>query len=81
MKTPAEIRFKAAVTITLAFEVYPGPATLRYMLGGAGHNLNGRECRWRKEVWEPWMEANPRHPITRRRDRLCGGSSRVRVVA
>jgi hypothetical protein len=54
--TSAEARFKVAVVELVAQGVYPSPGAINHRLGRdlyngkPSHNINGRECRWRREV-------------------------------
>ena len=51
--TPAEREFKHAVMSIVACKTYPSPRAIRRVLGrmsGQVHNINGVECRWRREV-------------------------------
>lgn len=73
----AETRFKLIVVNLLRLGVYPSPSAIRNVqlrLDGKyrNRNLNGRECKWRNESWEPWMSRHPLHPITKRRRELEG---------
>ena len=49
MITPAEKKFKAAVTWLCATGTHPTPSTILRELGMRGHNLNGRQVRWLRE--------------------------------
>jgi hypothetical protein len=53
--TGAEYRFKVATFRALLDGVIPGPAALNERLHGhRSRNINGREARWRREVFEFW---------------------------
>jgi hypothetical protein len=47
--------FKDAVAMLIFVEVYPSPANIRRQLGldphHKYHHLNGRQCKWREEVF------------------------------
>jgi hypothetical protein len=50
-ETPAEQRFKLAVIRLVLQNEYPSPGNIERALGRhVTHNINGRECRWRREV-------------------------------
>jgi hypothetical protein len=47
----AEDMFKHAVTYLIGVEIYPSPRALNQLIHGhTSDNINGRECRWRREV-------------------------------
>ena len=51
--SPAEKRFKLVVTALMQAGIYPSPTRVTELLGGSrrkSNNLNGQECRWRREV-------------------------------
>lgn len=47
----AENRFKAAVLHLIMEGIYPGPQALNdYIFMHRGRNINGRSCKWRREI-------------------------------
>lgn len=49
--TAAERKFKRAVVALILEGAYPGPQRLnRLVHGHSCRNINGRECRWRREI-------------------------------
>lgn len=61
--------FKLIVLELLESDTYPGPKVILSKLGSSAQVLSGKQCKWRDEIWEPWMKRNPDHPITRERAR------------
>ena len=63
--------FKNVVQFLLYMERYPSPKAIQETLGRPiTHDLNGKECKWRDEVWVPWMAAHPDHWITEKRNKV-----------
>lgn len=53
MKVTAEMRFKECVRSLHMRGIYPGPTAINAELHGKiSNHLNGRECRWRYEVFD-----------------------------